>query len=345
DPYQTYYPRELTQDTNGNVWFTDGNGGRVFKNPVAGPYDGSALVGYTLPNTPYGNTASGQGIQYGSDGNVYVVDSRNAVVDRVDPSNGTTLTQIALPQEKQYLNVDVVTPNFMTQDSSGTLLLTYFQYAISGYGSTFGGVDSLVPGAASMTALALPSTPSGSEGYGISANGSNVYYVDFYGGLGYINASTGKSRLYRIISLTGNFSNSPSGVVAMPDGTAWFTCYGSGAPPLCLGHTVYLKGWSLFPGPTFTIQGFGALNAQPVGIMEAPTASSGPFSAASSNTSACTASTVTDHNFLVTGVAPGACTVTVKDANGKSAQLQVTVEPVPTATPGAERARRPPPPR
>jgi hypothetical protein len=347
-PGATYYPRELMSDGT-NVWFDDMRGGRIFKNPIAGPYDGSALTAYPLPSGPPGTVQApgfaGDGIQYGKDANIYVVDRLNGIVDQVNPGTGMTTAQIITPQETAYgLTQDgFPAPNFMTQDALGTLYLTYI--GTNAANLTFGGVDSLVPGSSTINIVSLPSTPSGSEGYGVSANGSYLYYDDYFGGFGFVNTSTGESRLYRVLPITSsNFLLEPNSVVALPDGTAWFTCYGSGAPPLCLGHTVYLSGsWSLWPGPAFTINGFGGAFSQPVGVMEAPAQNSGPFTATSSNSNVCQLSSVVDHNFVITGLSQGTCTIVVTDASKHGAQLQVTVQPsTPPSSSGRTVIRRVP---
>jgi len=129
----------------------------------------------------------------------------------------------------------------------------------------------------------------------------------------------------------------PDFVAAMSDGTAWFTCYGSqpGVVP-CLGHTTYLSGWSIFPAQSIALFGAGLQSEQLVGVMESPSANSGPFTAASSNTDVCTVADLNDHNFNVVGTGPGACLVTVTDAHGVSQTINVTV----TTTSGTVQSKR-----
>lgn len=352
NPASSYVPRTLAQDGAGNVWFTDLTGGRVLKTPVAGPYDGSAIVGYALPNGPNGTphgTARGQAIVYGQDENLYVTDRLNGVVDQVSPASGATTRQMITPQQKTLGSSNSAALAFMAKDGGGNLVLSLLG---ANENPVFGAVDVLPSGTHKIGGYSLPNVPSGAEPYAIGANGNYAYYADLYGGLGLINTSTGKTRLFPVapfFSANATFTRTPDGVAVLGDGTAWFTCYGNltgskPLQPLCVGHTVYLGGWSLFPGPSFTISGFGPLTSQPVGIMENPTADSGPFSVVNSNAGVCRASTVNDHNFLVIGLASGTCTLTVTDSGKHSAQLLVTVQPSPSPSPApaAEgRSRRP----
>jgi hypothetical protein len=350
NPASSYIPRTLTEDGAGNVWFTDLTGGRVLKTPVAGPYDGSAIVGYALANGPNGTPqgpARGQAIVYGRDENLYVSDRFNGVLDQVSPVSGSTTRQVITPQQKTLGANNSAALAFMAKDATGNLVLTLLG---ANPNPVLGAVDVLPFGTHKITGYALPNVPSGAEPYAVAANGNYAYYADLYGGLGMIDTSTGKTRLFPVapfFSANATFSQVPDGVAVLPDGTAWFTCYGNltaakPLQPLCVGHTVYLGGWSLFPGPGFTISGYGPLTSQPVGIMEGPTADSGPFSVANSDAGVCRASAVNDHNFLVTGLAPGTCTLTVSDSGNKhSEQLVVTVQPSPSPTPAAAiRSRR-----
>ena len=350
NPESSYVPRTLAQDGGGNVWFTDLTGSRVLKIPLAGPYDRSAILGYALPNGPKGTpqfTARGQAIVYGQDENLYVTDRLNGVVDQISPASGTTTRQIITPQQKAIGSSDTASLGFMAKDGSGNLVLTLLGASVN---PVLGGVDVLMPFKHNIGSYALPSVASGVEPYAIAASGNYAYYADLYGGLGVINTSTGKARLFPVtpfFSTNTTFTRTPNGVAVLGDGTAWFTCYGNLTKtppyePLCVGHTVYLGGWSLFPGPSFTISGFGPLTSQPVGIMESPATDSGPFTVVNSNAGVCQVSHVNDHNFVVAGLTNGSCTLTVTDSGNKhSAQLQVTVQPSPSPAAAAEgRSRR-----
>lgn len=337
--------RAFTQDGSGNVWFNDGGGHRAFKNPIAGPYDGSALTAYALPSGPSGTLqfgANGQGMAYGGDGSVYLADFNNGLLDRIVPATGTTSAQLLTPQQQAFGATNSSEVRYITKNAAGTLFFSYLNGT-----NGLGGVDSLVPGSNTIKAIALPNAPSGRVPDSIGANGSDVYYADLAGGLGFIDTATGKSREYPIETLafqnapSTTFQRSPNGIAVLSDGTAWFTCAGgSTAQPLCLGHTVYLGDWSIFPGPDITISGFGSASSQPVGIMEAPSADSGPFKVANNKKSVCRVSPVHDHNFVITGVAAGACTITVSDAGSVKASVQVTVVASPAPLRRGAAARR-----
>lgn len=344
-PGVDYVPgRAFAEDGSGNVWFNDGSGHRVFKNPIAGPYDGSALTAYALPSGPSGTPqvpANGQGMAYGGDGNVYLADLDNGLLDRIAPTTGSTNAQILTPQQQAFGANGSAGVRYITKSGAGTLYLSVNQ---SPGGMFQGGVDSLVPGSTVIHEVTLPNAPSGKQPDAIGSYRSHVYYADpTSNSLGFINTATGKSRSYPLedvqYGLSANFQRIPNGIAVLSDGTAWFTCYGGlTTQPLCLGHTVYLSGWSIFPGPDITIAGFGSASSQPVGIMESPSKDSGPFKVVSSKKSVCSVSSVRDHNFVITGVAAGVCTVTVTDASSVKATVQVTV--VASTAPSRARLRR-----
>ena len=86
---------------------------------------------------------------------------------------------------------------------------------------------------------------------------------------------------------------------------------------------ILAAGWTLYP-QTIGV-GVGANSAQELGIAE--TGDSSPFTVKSLNPSLCTTSALTgfSHNFLVTGVTPGTCSITVTDKNARAVTATVTV--------------------
>lgn len=316
----------FAQDGSGNVWFGDANGHRLLKIPLAGPYQESAIVAYDPPSGPIGTPRAVpyvSGLAYAGDGKLYVTDFNNGLLDRIDTENGATTAQILLPQQRALGAAGSARPRFAAATNGGV--------ALSLYGSattTHGAIDAYAF-QKKMRAVALPNVPAGSRPDELSFNGTYLYYVDLFAfGIGFVDERTGQSRLIP----TQPFSDverrvAPQSVAAMPDGTAWFTCQNvtpSPLQPLCIGHTVYLKRWSLFPGPSFDLDE-GASLSQVVGIMESPARNSGPFTARSSKRSVCSVSKVVDHNFQVIGNRTGHCTVTVTDAAGRRASLRIFV--------------------
>jgi streptogramin lyase len=330
-----YFIRQLTQDANGHIWFDDLRGGRLFKIPLAGPYVAASLTAYGLPKGPPGTpgiTPSGQGIAVGNDRLLYVLDYLNGVVDQVSPASGLTERQLVLPQQETFGPNDSAYPRFIAKDGSGKLYFTYI--GDTTYKPPVApGIDELVPPSTAIKSVPIFEPPSGSQPDSIGANGANLYYADLYGALGYIDTATNQTRLFPTFSvaqsLSSDYYETPDGIAAMPDGTAWFTCDNYKVlVPECLGHTVYLTGWSLFPGPTFTLL-TGSGNAQGVGIMESPKVNSGPFKAVSDKTAICSIGGLSDHNFYVTGLKPGSCVVTVTDIAHHAATLQIVVQSAP----------------
>lgn len=318
--------RLFAQDGSGNVWFGDANGHRLMRIPVAGPYSETSIVVYGTPKGPAGTprapTYAG-GLAYGSDGNLYVADYNNGVLDRVDPSSGRTTMQIALPQQRVLGSSASAHPRFAVLGANG-IDVSMLGTSTTGRGN--GAIDEYVSGT-TVRPLKLTAVPAGAIPDSLSVSGSSLYYADvFVHALGYVDESTGRSRLIPVEPFTSKLRYSPNGVAAMADGTAWFTCQDHTSPlqPLCIGHTVYLDRWSLFPGPSFTV-GTKPLSSQIVGIMESPARDSGPFTARADQRSICTVSKVTDHNFVVTGKSRGHCTITVTDAKNRHAQVSATV--------------------
>ncbi|HTX59346.1 MAG TPA: hypothetical protein VMH02_06660, partial [Verrucomicrobiae bacterium] len=329
-PNATYTPRLLAQDGAGNVWFGDGAGGRVLRIASAGPYRSSSVAAFAQPRGPRGTPGASpfvNGIAVAGDGDVYVLDSANGTLDQVDPRNGRTTAQLVLPQQRALGAKGSVEPRFLAKDASGALLASFFGASI-GNGLSRGGIDRYVPGAKGIAELALASAPAGALPDTLSIEGADLYYTDAGArAVGFVDVQT---RDYRLIPtqpfLSLSTLRSPNGVVAMPDGTAWFTCAGDVKPfaPLCLGHTVYLDDWSLFPGPSFDV-GIGGATSQVVGMMENPAQDSGPFTVRSDRPGICRAGDLREHDFVVTGVARGRCTIVVTDAHHVSKSLQVVV--------------------
>jgi streptogramin lyase len=263
------------------------------------------------------------GLAYGRDGSLYFTDVNNGVLDRVDTATGTTLAQILLPQQRALGASGSVRPRFAAT-TNGTIALAL---AGSTTAPGSGAIDAYVF-QNRMRKTALPKVPAGSNPGQLSFIGTYLYYADVFAlGIGVVDKRTGRSRLIPTQSLSDVERRvSPEGIAALPDGTAWFTCQNSSPTPkpLCIGHTVYLKRWSLFPGPSFYLDE-GAALSQVVGIMESPARNSGPFTARSSKPSICTVSKIVDHNFLVTGKRSGHCTVTVTDAASRRAALRIFV--------------------
>lgn len=66
--------------------------------------------------------------------------------------------------------------------------------------------------------------------------------------------------------------------------------------------------------------------------MESPSSNSGPFKATSSATNICSIGNVSDHDFVVTGLAAGSCVVTVTDASKKAASVAISVQTPPPSS-------------
>jgi len=343
----TQFMWSLAQDGSGRVWFDVGR--RLFSIPVAGPYQSASLRGYSLPNGPSGTPsmrAVALGLAYAPDGNLYVLDAANGVVDRFDPVSGRTTAQLVTPQQSVLGASGSSTPRFVAVDGAGDLLLT--QWGRAGTYSaplSRGSVESLAPKTNRFKTYVLPKVPNGPTPDSIATQNTYAYYADPNGGLGYIDAMGGASRYVPVVQLSSMIyfpNNLPNGVLVMPDGSAWFTCSGLVAfPPLCIGHTVYLSRWSIFPGSNVLVR-LKQGDSQAIGIMESPAQNSGPFVTRNDNPRSCSVGTVVDHNFSVSGKRLGTCSIEVRDARGQHESLTVTVaSPIPSPV----TSPTPPPPR
>lgn len=333
--------RSFAQDASNNIWTVDTQGRRLIKIPMTSPTTAS-VVTYRLPNGPAGTPAHVGGARnvVFYNGNLYVVDFENGVVDQFLLASNTWGAQTILPLKPSESLTNQPSYPYEAALSGSTL---YVAQTDDGSGAmSLGGISAVDLSTGNTSVLSLPASVQ-SVPFGVSGSGNLVYYADnVTNALGVVDITTGKSRAWPV-NVSGSVANNdlPGNALAMSDGTAWYTCYGAAypttaAPPACMGHTVYLSGWSVWPGYSVNVFGAGSQNATQIGIMENPASDSGPFTAASSNQSVCTTTAVNDHNFSVVGVAAGACMVTVTDKNGLSRVIQVSI----TTTSGTIQARK-----
>lgn len=327
--------RQVAFDGSGNAWFfakDPSYATYLMKTPVANPSASTVTVVATIPPGPAGTPQNLPGpfnIFY-ANGALYVTDADNGELDAYNISSGTW-TQYPSPDNATWfaqgggfaflyqsvqlgdtIYVGSFGNDYVVQLPTGSI------YAFNTSSNTWGTTYTMPAAVAAMPAA-------------YAVNDNVLYYGDFSGTdvLGYINLADGDVR-----AIPQGIYGQPGpqiyndGAAAMSDGTAWFSCYNSSVnpvPPLCIGHTVYLSGWSVWPGTQIPVNGAGTQGEQLIGIMEAPTANSGPFTAVSSNTNVCTTTSVQSHNFNIVGVAAGACSVVVTDAHSVSETISVTV--------------------
>ncbi len=298
--------------------------------PITNPSAASVTVGPTMPPGPSGSPQS-PGFPFNifyANGSLYLPDSNNGQLDQYNIASGTW-TQYPSPDEAATFAQGGFPELYQSAQSGNTI-----------YVGSFGNLEVQFPTGAIFafdassnawgTTYTLPSALA-AEPAVYAVNDNVLYYGDFSGTgvLGYINLSSGDAR-----AIPQGIYGQPGpqlfvdGAAAMSDGTAWFSCYNSNVtpvPPLCIGHTVYLSAWSIWPSTQIPINGTGTQGEQLIGIMEAPTANSGPFTAMSSNTNVCTTTTVQSHNFNIVGVGAGTCNIVVTDAHNASETIGVVV--------------------
>ena len=339
-PSPKYAVRSFAQDASGNLWFQDLGGSRYLKIPVAGPYTSASITAFPMPTDAPGSPG-GKGkartVNFAG-GSVILPMSSGGSVAVVNPSTGA-VTGVFLSNSQKTVPqplYDSVSPYDSTDD--GTLVYIAF-LGDWNFSVQQGDLESFNPSTNTFTTLPSVSAPQGIQPTVPSVSGSLVYYADYVkNSLDVVNLSNNTARSVPIVPYGGSIFTLPGGVAAEADGTAWSVCYGAFTPfqPLCVSHTVYFSNWTLWPSYAVAVNGAGPSTATLMGIMEAPSANSGPFTVTSGNTAVCTISNVSDHNFRIVGVAPGSCTVTVTDKNNVAQSMNAVV----TTTSGTVQSRR-----
>jgi hypothetical protein len=330
--------RSITEDAAGNMWFVNQSGHEYMKIPAGGPYQTSAITAYKFPKGIAGTRgAYGASRTIDFAGGVLIAsDFANGEVDVINPATGAVTGQYLTNLQKTLTQGDFSNGYDSATDGSKIYL--------TNQGSTFlsvpqGDIEAFDPSTHAFTTLPAVAGPVSMQPLIPSVNGSFIDVVDFtLGGIDYSNPTTGSARFVPIVAQGANYFQSPGSLSVASDGTQWFACYASAAifQPLCVGHSVYLSGWSVWPSSSISLYGAGPAGAQIMGIMEPASANSGPFTESSSNTAVCTVANASDHNFNIVGQSAGACTVTVTDSHSASVTVNVTV----TTTSGTVQARR-----
>ena len=330
----------------GDLWFTDApslgaysvdpnfQGSRVGYIPLTGPYTSGAITEYDVPanNAVMQYSYAAGNLIPGAPGNGMWFADYNGSIDSVTASGTFTTTQT--PQEQALLAtfpggfqtynsaIASTEPIFMAlgNDGKGYFTQVNLRYQNGGYLNT---VTSASPPAFS----ALNALPWYQPFDDVNDGDWVIFTEGSYNGspdiLNMFNTSTGKQVILPV-------SNATAQVVATgPDGSIWVGCgtgtYASPGFHPCVSRVLLAAAWSPFPS-ALTLFGTGSQNQQYLGIGE--TGSSGPFTAASNNTSIATVAPAgggLDHDFIVTGVAAGSTSVTVTDASGRSSLVNVSV--------------------
>lgn len=335
---RTAFVRSITEDGSGNMWFVDLGGGRYMEIPSTGPYTMAAITQYNLPNGIAGTLQSyGRSRTIDYAGGVLVAsDWINGSVDVISPASGLVTGQYLTSLQASFgANGSFTAANTYDAADDGTNVYLG-QTGDVNLEVPNGDLEEFSPATNTFSILPTVAGPAAAEPIVPSVSGNLVYYIDYVlGGLGYVNLSSNTARLFPVSQV--NSFMFPDGVAALADGTSWFSCYGSTPTaggtttyegPLCVGHATYLTQWGLWPSSSISIYGAGLVLGQLMGIMESPSANSGPFTVSSSNTSVCTIANQSDHNFTIVGVAPGSCNVTVTDKNNVSQTVSAVVTTV-----------------
>ncbi len=311
-------PRSLAIGSDGMLYVGSTSNPVLLRQPVGGPYDGSALAAANFASQP----ASGRfpSLTNGPDGNLWATD--RGAVHRIG-LDGVAYATFAEP-------VTSSVGRSIVAASDGNLYTTALD-VLSPIGA---GYLYRLSTSGVYTPIAMPTALDDPDHLALGGAGI-VYFSDLgAGAIGRVLVATGAVQVWPATTIGG----SPQSVAVVPDGTIWFT--GSDD---AVGRVILAQGWSVFPSGALSVNGTGAANALLIGIAES--GESGPFTVTSANPTIAaiaqppgngTAAAATfPHNFLITGGAPGTTTVKVVDARGRTQFIPVTV----TTTSGTIQSR------
>jgi virginiamycin B lyase len=304
--------RTLAVGNDGLLYAADRGKEALLRQPIAGPYDGSAITQIPVYNAGFLNA-----LALGPDGNFYVQDSNDETLTAINP------TTFAI-QRFVYSNNRDLYPRYLAFGSDGNAYATSLSNTLTNYGFldrfTTSGAD---------TEIALPS-PDVQPDSIITATPNLSYFSDIgAGGIGSVTTS-GAVQIWPIVGI-GAFSYAlpvPEGLATAPDGSLYYTTINGQ-----IGHLIFAQGWTVFPTGALSVNGTGAINEVLIGIAES--GESGPFTVTSANTAIATVTSppgngtpgaaTFPHNFVVIGNAPGATTIAVSDAHGRTQTIPVAV--------------------
>jgi len=302
---------------DGHVWFGSNNSGQI---GVIDPMNDAVSV-YTLQTPAGGQQPSPQFMVLGADKHIWVTDAGNDGVFRAAASGAHkgSSTFIQLPQGP------VGPPNFPYVQGIGTAgdgrIYTGSEFAPPPYGQ--GALDAAFAVAAPrFEALNLPKA--GLWPLLVAGSKNKVFFIDYhFEGVGIYDIAS-----RRMVVLPTGVISTGAGLAIDSSGTAWASCI-TAAGQACIQRIGLPAKWQIYPSRALTlffVDSFG--DRKPPGLLGiGESGDSGPFTVVSSDQTICTAGMIPgfDHNIQVKPVQPGPCTVTVKDAHGRTARVSVTV--------------------
>ena len=325
-------PRYIAQ-RNGSLYVSEYYGSTI--SVIAPP-----AAGFTIgPNSHlyFGNAAFSaaprgfQGIALGSDGNLWVAESGIQAFGKVTSYalGAATMTDYPMPVPTSAA-AGTYCPETIAAGSDGNLYVTAASDG-SGANVPYGLLFQLTTSGA-YTNIPMPTVNDGP--YIIQPGASGTLYFSDFGAVGGIGKLTtgGQVWVWPVATIQSNPIDTPQGITVASDGSIWYTeaapfggtnGVGYNVAENDIGHLILAAGWTVYP-QALTI-GVGALAAQEIGMAES--GDSSPFTVTSLNPSICTTTALTgfSHNFLITGVAPGTCSVTITDKNKRVVTQSVTV--------------------
>lgn len=318
----------MTIGSDGNVWFTDEYGHQFGKVVTSGTPSSSSITTFKLsnPNGP-------RDIVMASDGTLWIANAPTGTLSQYSQS-GALLKSYTMPEAA---SAPTPPPNGwqvqsypygVTTGSDGNFYLS--DYTVTGYPSP----NYLYRVTPTGTFTALPMMGSYSSTAMVASGNGAVAFTDWgYSAVVVDTLSTGSLRAIVVPQSSATaFSYSPSSLAFGSDNSLWFGCtgnYNTFVSAACVGHVVLTSTWTVSPS-NVALAGTGMPAAQAISILES--GDSAPFTVTSSNTSIAGVQSIAnyDHDFLIVGNAPGTCTLTVTDKNGRAVSVPVSV----TATSG-----------
>ena len=314
----------------------------LYQGNEIGVIDPAAWTGATTPVTYVAMSTTTQngkfglrpnGITTAGDGNVYITNAtltKYGYVSKLVPGS-TTTSDVIDPIAGVNTAANYPEPTglrFISAGADGGLYITWTSY--NGVPNPPG--LTRYDGNTTFTLLPLPGPLSTQPDSIKPGSGSTVVFNDLgLASVGVYDTSNGTFRQYPMNGFAaGPNAQYPNDVVDYGDGSYWFTNQVpnlTGAPAPQVGHLVLAAGWNVFPeGNALHIDGLGGANGLMLGIGESA-ASHDTFTVVSATPSICSVAQPPSYanDYVVTGVASGACSITVTDQNHRTVTVPIAV--------------------
>ena len=219
----------ITTGSDGNVWFTGNDSGKL----ISITPDGSTITEYPVPGatTPFGPQAAQPGsVATGPDGNLWITDGANDFIDKFNPScPGCGFIQYPLPSQASCVATGACEgPGSIINGPDGAMWFLANNTDLVGRVDMGGSVTQFLPPNSSGSAVvSITSGPDGDLWMTVASNGganvpTRIARMTPTGSVKYFNLPA---------SQQGNHSY-PHQITMGPDGNLWFPVYSSDSPAI-----------------------------------------------------------------------------------------------------------------